>query len=206
MSSENSLQHLAEHIRSCQKCPLGRLRTHAVPGEGPADAEIMFIGEAPGYHEDRQGRPFVGASGRLLEKLLADIQLTREDVYITNVVKCRPPSNRDPLPLEIESCLPWLHQQIAFIDPLVIITLGRFSMAQFFPPTARITRVHGHPLIRDDRAVAPMFHPAAALRNPNWMQDMIADFAQIPDLLDRVRAQRATRAQDDDDPEQLSLF
>ncbi len=206
MSSENSLQHLAEQIRSCQKCPLGRLRTHAVPGEGPADAEIMFIGEAPGYHEDRQGRPFVGASGRLLEKLLADIQLTREDVYITNVVKCRPPSNRDPLPLEIESCLPWLHQQIAFIDPLVIITLGRFSMAQFFPPTARITRVHGHSLVRDDRAVVPMFHPAAALRNPNWMQDMIADFAQIPDLLDRVRAQRATRAQDDDDPEQLSLF
>ena len=206
MPPENSLQHLAEQIRSCQKCPLGRLRTHAVPGEGPADAEIMFIGEAPGNHEDRQGRPFVGASGRLLEKLLAQIELTREDVYITNVVKCRPPSNRDPLPLEIESCIPWLHQQIAFIDPLVIITLGRFSMAQFFPAATRITRVHGQPLLQDDRAVVPVFHPAAALRNPNWMQDMIADFAQIPHLLERMRAQRAARAQNEDDPEQLSLF
>lgn len=205
MPPESSLQRLTEQIRSCQKCPLGRMRTQAVPGEGPADAEIMFIGEAPGYHEDRLGRPFVGASGRLLGKLLAGIHLSREDVYITNVVKCRPPSNRDPLPLEIESCIPWLHQQIAFIDPLVIITLGRFSMAQFFPATARITRVHGQPIIRDDRAVVPMFHPAAALRNANWMRDMIADFAQIPGLLDQMRTQRAARRQDDD-PEQLSLF
>jgi len=206
MPPENSLQHLAEQIRSCQKCPLGRLRTHAVPGEGPADAEIMFIGEAPGNHEDRQGRPFVGASGRLLEKLLAQIELTREDVYITNVVKCRPPSNRDPLPLEIESCIPWLHQQIAFIDPLVIITLGRFSMAQFFPSSARITRVHGQPLMQEGRVIVPMFHPAAALRNPNWMQDMEADFARIPDLLATVEAQRSARAQEDRGPEQLSLF
>jgi DNA polymerase len=206
MPPEDALQRLAEQIRACQKCPLARLRTHAVPGEGPVDAAIMFIGEAPGYHEDRQGRPFVGASGRLLEKLLAEIDLTREDVYITNVVKCRPPSNRDPLPVEIEACLPWLHQQIAVIDPLVIITLGRFSMAQFFPATARITRVHGRALMQDDRAIVPMFHPAAALRNPNWKRDMEADFAQIPELLARMRAQRDAREQDDGDPEQLTLF
>ncbi len=206
MSPENALDRLAEQIITCQKCPLGGLRTHAVPGEGPANAEIMFVGEAPGVHEDRQGRPFVGASGRLLEKLLAGIHFTREDVFITNVVKCRPPANRDPLPLEIESCIPWLHQQIEIIDPLIIVTLGRFSMAQFFPASARITRVHGQPLVQDGRAVVPMFHPAAALRNPNWMLDMIADFARIPDLLDQMRAQRATRAQDDGDPEQLTLF
>ena len=206
MSSSSALEQLAQQIRTCQQCHLGQLRTHAVPGEGPADAEIMFIGEAPGYHEDQQGRPFVGASGRLLEKLLAKIHLTREDVYITNVVKCRPPANRDPLPAEIAACEPWLQQQIELIDPLVIITLGRFSMAQFFPASARITRVHGQPLMQADRAVVPMFHPAAALRNPNWMRDMEADFDRIPDLLATVQAQRAARAQEDQGPEQLSLF
>ncbi len=206
MSAETALEQLAAEIRACQKCPLGRSRTHAVPGEGPADAEIMFIGEAPGYYEDRQGRPFVGASGKLLEKLLAGIGMTREDVFITNVVKCRPPANRDPLPAEIDACVPWLHRQIELIDPLLIITLGRFSMAQFFPPTARITRVHGQPLMQEERAIIPMFHPAAALRNPNWMRDMEADFAQIPTLLEKVRAKRADRAQDDEGPQQLSLF
>ena len=206
MSSADALEQLAAQIRSCQKCPLGRLRTHAVPGEGPADAEIMLIGEAPGYHEDKQGRPFVGASGRLLEKLLAQIQLSREDVYITNVVKCRPPANRDPLPAEIEACQPWLRQQIDLIDPLVIVTLGRFSMAQFLPPSARITRVHGQPMMQEDRAITPMFHPAAALRNANWMRDMEADFVRIPELLAKVRALRAAREQEGRGPEQLSLF
>ena len=206
MSTQAALEQLASEIRACRKCPLGRLRAHAVPGEGPADAAIMFIGEAPGYHEDRLGRPFVGASGKLLEKLLAGIGMTREDVYITNVVKCRPPANRDPLPAEIESCVPWLHRQIDLIDPLLIITLGRFSMAQFFPPTARITRMHGQPLMLEDRAVIPMFHPAAALRNPAWMQAMEADFARIPALLEDMRAKRAARAQNDQGPQQLSLF
>ncbi len=206
MKPADALAHLAEEIRSCHRCPLARLRTHAVPGEGPVDAEIMLIGEAPGYHEDKQGRPFVGPSGRLLEKLLAQIHLSRADVYITNVIKCRPPANRDPMPAEIEACRPWLHQQIELIDPLVIITLGRFSMAQFFPPGTRITRVHGHVLQQDDRAIVPMFHPAAALRNPNWMQDMETDFAQIPGLLEKIRAQRAARAHANAGPEQLSLF
>ncbi len=206
MSSAEALEHIAAQIRNCQRCPLGLLRTQAVPGEGPADAEIMFIGEAPGYHEDRQGRPFVGASGRLLEKLLAQIGLTREDVFITNVVKCRPPANRDPMPLEMEACTPWLQQQIELIDPLLIVTLGRFSMAQFFPASARITKVHGQPLLQETRAIVPMFHPAAALRNANWQRDMEADFARLPALLEQVRAQRAAREQEDHGPEQLSLF
>ncbi len=207
MDTSAELEQLAAQIRSCRKCPLGRLRTHAVPGEGPADAEMMFIGEAPGYYEDQQGRPFVGASGRLLEKLLAGIGLTREEVYITNVVKCRPPANRDPLPTEIEACRPWLHQQIALIDPLVIVTLGRFSMAQFFSAKARITRIHGKPFYRDDdRVIVPMFHPAAALRNPNWMQNMESDFAQLPQLLEEMRGKRAKKNTDNDAPQQLSLF
>ncbi|HHB90776.1 MAG TPA: uracil-DNA glycosylase [Anaerolineae bacterium] len=206
MSAQAELEQLAAAIRTCQQCPLARLRTHAVPGEGPADAEIMLIGEAPGFYEDKQGRPFVGASGQLLEKLLAGIGLSREEVFITNVVKCRPPANRDPLPAEIDACLPWLKQQIAIIDPLLIITLGRFSMAQFFPPSARITRVHGQPLMQDHRAIIPMFHPAAALRNPVWMREMEADFARIPALLETLRAQRAARDQDDAGPKQLRLF
>ena len=201
-----ALERLASEVRVCQKCPLGSLRTYAVPGEGPADAEIMFVGEAPGAHEDRQGRPFVGASGRLLEKMLAGIQLTRDDVYITNVVKCRPPANRDPLPREIEACIPYLHQQIALIDPLLIITLGRFSMAQFFPASARITKVHGQPLRQDGRVVIPMFHPAAALRNPNWMRDMLEDFSHIPGLLAQIRSEREALNQHPDDFEQLNLF
>ena len=204
MTVSEVLDHLAQQIRSCQKCPLGRLRTHAVPGEGSADAEIMFIGEAPGYHEDQAGRPFVGASGRLLDQLLAENQLSRDDVFISNIVKCRPPANRDPLPAEINACLPWLQQQIEIIDPLLIVTLGRFSMAHFFPATARITRIHGQPLLQERRIIVPMFHPAAALRNPKWMQAMREDFARLPQLLEQVRAQR--QAQDADDAEQLSLF
>ncbi len=202
MDSDQALAQLAAEIRTCQRCPLAHTRTHAVPGEGPVDAGVMFVGEAPGYYEDRQGRPFVGASGRLLERLLAGIGLTREEVFITNVVKCRPPGNRDPLPAEIETCRPWLSRQIALIDPLVIVTLGRFSMAQFFPSSARITRVHGQPLWQERRAILPLFHPAAALRNPRWMEAMEADFAQIPDLVARVRARRG----DPSSPQQLSLF
>lgn len=203
------LDAVAAEIRACDKCSLGRMRTHAVPGEGPYDADIMFIGEGPGYYEDQQGRPFVGQSGHLLEHLLATINLTREQVFITNVVKCRPPNNRDPLPLEIETCTPYLDRQIELIDPLVIVTLGRFSMAQFFPANARITRIHGQPMPYDGRVILPMFHPAAALRNPQWQQDMVDDFARIPGLLQEIRDTRAAEEAEDtgiDDMEQLSLF
>ncbi|RME48519.1 MAG: uracil-DNA glycosylase [Chloroflexi bacterium] len=202
-----SLEELAALILKCRQCPLGALRTHAVPGEGPPDAEIMFIGEGPGYYEDRQGRPFVGASGQFLEQLLAGIHLTREQVFIANVIKCRPPNNRDPLPREIEACTPYLNRQIEIIDPLLIVTLGRFSMAQFFPPSARITRIHGRPLYTDRRAILPMFHPAAALRNPQWQTAMRQDFARIPALLEEMREKRREQDRSDaDGMEQLSLF
>lgn len=203
------LTEISNAIRSCQLCSLGAFRTRAVPGEGPADAEIMLIGEGPGYHEDRQGRPFVGNSGKLLENLLASIKLTRDQVFITNVIKCRPPNNRDPLPKEISACTPYLQRQIEIIDPLLIVTLGRYSMGQFFPPTATITHVHGQPLALDKALVLPMFHPAAALRNPKWMAAMQADFLKIPDLLAKMRQKRQAQASSlpaPDDMEQLSLF
>ncbi|MCO6451248.1 MAG: uracil-DNA glycosylase [Caldilineales bacterium] len=202
---QTALHDLAVQISACRLCPLGKMRSHAVPGAGPHDAEIMFIGEGPGYYEDQRGLPFVGASGELLESLLAEIGMTREQVFIANVIKCRPPNNRDPLPQEIESCRPYLDQQIALLNPLIIVTLGRFSMARFLPPDARITRVHGRPLRQGDRIILPMFHPAAALRNPNWQADMRMDFSLIPGLLDEVRAARAA-ATPPDDLEQLSLF
>jgi len=203
------LEHISEQVEACQLCPLGRMRTHAVAGEGPPNAEIMLIGEGPGYHEDRQGRPFVGQSGKLLEHLLATINLTREQVFITNVIKCRPPSNRDPLPQEIEACTPYLHRQIESISPLLLVTLGRFSMAQFFPPGARITRIHGQPLRRDGRIIVPMFHPAAALRNPQWQNAMMQDFARIPALLEEAGREREAQnpiEPEPDDMKQLSLF
>ena len=203
------LEHISEQVKACQQCPLGQMRTHAVAGGGPPNAEIMLIGEGPGYHEDQQGLPFVGQSGKLLEHLLATIKLTREQVFITNVIKCRPPNNRDPLPQEIAACTPYLHRQIKLISPLLLVTLGRFSMAQFFPPSARITRIHGQPLRQDGRIIVPMFHPAAALRNPQWQNDMVQDFARIPALLEEAKRERAAQnpvGPEPDDMEQLSLF
>lgn len=201
------LDQVAAQVRACQRCPLGRLRSHAVPGEGPANAEILFVGEGPGRNEDEQGRPFVGRSGDLLENLLRRIHLNRKQVFITNVVKCRPPNNRDPLPQEIEACQPHLDRQIELINPLLIVTLGRFSMARFLPPTARITRVHGQPLQLDGRVIVPMFHPAAALRNPQWQQEMQVDFDRIPALLEAARqAGAALHAQAPVQFEQLKLL
>ncbi len=193
-------------VRVCTRCPLHQGRTHAVPGAGPVDAEIMFIGEAPGFHEDRQGLPFVGAAGQLLEKLLASIDLRREDVYITNVVKCRPPGNRDPEPGEIEACSMYLDQQLALIRPKVVVTLGRHSMARWFPD-AKISAIHGRAKRVGDMVVVPMWHPAAALRNPTWSKELAEDFKKIPQYLKQVQRQDDP----DDDPggeqaQQLSLF
>lgn len=179
------LQELADEIRRCTACPLHRGRTHAVPGEGPADARILFIGEAPGFHEDQQGRPFVGPSGKLLEEFLAEIGLTRDQVFIANVVKCRPPNNRDPLPEEIAACAHFLDRQIELIDPGLIATLGRYSMEKFFPG-ARITRVHGKAEKRGRRVLLPLFHPAYVLRNINAKPLALKDFKLIPRLLARL--------------------
>ena len=203
----SELSQLAEQIRACQRCRLAQTRVNAVPGEGPADAPIMLIGEGPGFHEDRQGRPFVGRSGELLEKLLGSIGLRRRDVFIANVVKCRPPDNRDPLPDEIEACRPYLERQIELIQPRLVITLGRVSMARYFPGQS-ITRIHGQIKQVDGVSCVPMFHPAAALRNPQWMAAIKQDFAQLAPLVAELYAGRSREAnhEESDEVQQLSLF
>jgi DNA polymerase len=165
---------------------LSETRTRAVPGEGPPDARIFFIGEGPGRNEDLQGRPFVGASGKFLESLLKEIGLDRTQVFITNVVKCRPPENRDPLPPELAACRDYLDRQIALVRPFVVVTLGRFSMARYFPGES-ITRIHGQARRVGDTYYLPLFHPAAALRNDAWRAAMKEDFKKIPGLLAEVQ-------------------
>lgn len=200
----SELTVLYQEVRTCQKCILSEGRTNAVPGEGPKDAEIMFIGEAPGFHEDRQGRPFVGAAGKYLEDLLATIGLTREQVYIANVIKCRPPGNRDPQPEEIEACRPYLDRQIDLIRPRLIVTLGRFSMQRYFPG-ASISRIHGQAKRVGNVIYYPMFHPAAALHQPRWRSLVEEDILKIPELLSRLDE---IEEEEPDVPQaqQLSLF
>jgi DNA polymerase len=203
----SDLTLVAEQIRACQRCRLAQTRGRAVPGEGPENAPILLIGEGPGFHEDRQGRPFVGRSGDLLEQLLASIGLTRGDVFIANVVKCRPPDNRDPLPDEIEACRPYLDRQIELIRPRLVLTLGRISMARIFPGQS-ITRIHGQIKWVDDTGFVPMFHPAAALRNPQWMTAIRADFAQLAPLVAQFYPGRTGQplASAADEAQQLNLF
>jgi uracil-DNA glycosylase family 4 len=156
------LSELYGQIALCQKCEIAKSRTKVVPGEGAEDADIMFIGEAPGWHEDQQGRPFVGPAGQFLDKLLASINLNRQQVYIANVIKCRPTNNRDPMPTEIQNCRPWLNRQIEIIKPKMIVTLGRYSMAMYFPGKS-ISKIHGTAQKHDDVIYYAMYHPAAAL-------------------------------------------
>ena len=204
-ATTETLEDIAAEIVVCPLCELARSRTHAVPGKGSAKARIMMIGEGPGWHEDQQGEPFVGASGKFLNELIASAGIAREDVFITNVVKCRPPANRDPLPDEMEACAPYLLRQIATIDPDVIVTLGRFSMARFFPGE-RITRIHGQAKEVGKRLVVPMFHPAAALRNGSLRPQIQEDFNKLPRLLaDRERARNKEQEQQDL-PTQSTLF
>lgn len=203
----SELNQLAAQIRACQRCRLARTRGQAVPGEGPDNAPMVLIGEGPGFHEDRQGRPFVGRSGELLEDLLGSIGLARGDVFIANVVKCRPPDNRDPLPDEIDACRPYLDRQIELIGPRLVLTLGRISMARYFPAQS-ITRIHGQIKWVDGVGYAPMFHPAAALRNPQWMTAIRADFAQLAPLVAELYPGRTGQplASAQDEAQQLSLF
>jgi uracil-DNA glycosylase family 4 len=189
MSDETQLKKLAKQIVVCTKCELHRSRKNAVPGEGPTHAEIMFIGEGPGAREDEQGRPFVGASGKFLDQLLEQAGVTRADVWITNVVKCRPPGNRDPLPDEIEICTSnYLRHQIELVSPSIVVTLGRFSMGLFFKG-AKITQIHGQMRKVDDRFVIAMYHPAAALHQLSLKSTIMADFAKLPELLKEARAE-----------------
>ena len=183
-------ENLVQEIASCVKCGLSRGRTRSVPGAGATDADIMFIGEGPGYYEDQRGVPFVGAAGNLLNEMLASIGLSRRDVYITNMIKCRPPNNRDPFPAEISACSGYLDRQIEMIDPKVIVALGRFSFAKFFPRET-ISRARGKPRLWNGLVVYPMYHPAAALHNPNLRPALERDFARLPGLIESVIQRQA---------------
>jgi DNA polymerase len=176
------LKDLANRISVCQQCSLSKTRTHAVPGEGNPNADIVFIGEGPGFYEDQQARPFVGAAGKFLDELLASISLKRSDVFICNVLKCRPPGNRDPLPGETAACKPWLDQQIDVIKPKVIVTLGRFSMTRYFPGQS-ISKIHGQPRELDGVTIVPMYHPAAALHQGSLRRTIEYDFLKLPAIL-----------------------
>jgi uracil-DNA glycosylase len=187
-----SLLAYGDVVAGCTRCALAQGRTQVVFGTGSPTAELMFVGEAPGFHEDKQGVPFVGAAGQLLSKLLDGIGLERADVYIGNVLKCRPPGNRDPLPEEIEACEPHLWRQIELIEPKLICTLGNFATKLLSGKPAGITQVHGRPqqvsLGGNPVTLYPIFHPAAALYTPRMLQVLQEDFARIPELLGRAAA------------------
>jgi uracil-DNA glycosylase family 4 len=197
----SALTELCQQIALCHKCDIARLRTNVVPGEGAENAEIMFIGEAPGWHEDQQGRPFVGQAGQFLDQLLLSINLKRPQVYIANVIKCRPPENRDPLPTEIQNCAPWLESQISIIKPKMIVTLGRYSMAKYFPGKS-ISKIHGTAVKRDGMIYFAMYHPAAALHQGSLRQDIEADMQKIPKLLADMNRVEEEKPQ----PQQLNMF
>lgn len=213
MNGLEELAKIAREVTTCTSCDLHRSRKLAVPGEGPANAEIMCIGEGPGFYENEQGRPFVGAAGKFLDELLGAAGLKRSQVWIGNVVKCRPPGNRDPQPGELATCNPYLDRQIEAINPSIIITLGRYSMAKFMPG-AKISAVHGQMKRVGGRFVIAMFHPAAALHQASLKPAILADFAKLPALLDQARkglgrpgtSSAPSPEPSKEDPRQLSLF
>ena len=217
---EQILEAIGAEVRACAACRLCEQRPKPVPGEGEIKSGIMFIGEGPGFHEDRQGRPFVGQAGKLLEEMLAAVGLRREQVFITNVVKCRPPGNRDPQPDEIAACDAYLERQLAAVAPRIVVTLGRYSLAKFFPG-AKISAVHGEPKFADGRAYVPFYHPAAGLRTPAIKEMLFEDMQKLPAIARRLKELRAqghferreveaeaAEAPDADAPDdaQLSLF
>jgi uracil-DNA glycosylase len=211
MNPAEELKQIAEEVSVCTRCKLHFSRKNAVPGEGPANAEIMFIGEGPGFHENEQGRPFVGAAGKLLDELLSKIGMNRSQVFITNIVKCRPPGNRDPEPEEIETCDPYLDRQIQAINPKVIVTLGRYSMARFLP-NVKISVIHGQAMKVKGRLIVPMYHPAAGLHQRSLMSAIEDDFSRLPELIDQATQIPEFIADESDDngsanqATQLSMF
>lgn len=209
LDNRTDFDALVREITSCTLCSLCEKRTNAVPGEGSLTADIVFIGEGPGFYEDRDGRPFVGPAGKFLDELLASIALRRQDVYITNMVKCRPPENRDPLPGEIQACQPYLDKQLELISPKVLVTLGRYSFAKLFPGEA-ISRARGKPRTWRDITVFPMYHPAAALHNPALRPVILGDFARLPALISDVIPvpEPASEPEQEEAPatKQLSMF
>lgn len=219
MKPEEMVDQVAQEVSVCTRCDLHYSRKNAVPGEGPVNAEILFIGEGPGFHENEQGRPFVGAAGKYLEELLANVDMKRTDVFITNVVKCRPPGNRDPLAGELVACSDYLERQIQAINPKVIVTLGRYSMARFLP-NARIGDIHGQAMVIKGRLIVAMYHPAAALHQQSLKATIDYDFARLPEMIAKARSgpsldkitEEQTRgteespAEEKKEPKQLSLF
>lgn len=200
----SALTELYREIARCRECEeLARTRNKVVPGEGPENSQIVFIGEAPGFHEDQQGRPFVGQAGQFLEQLLGSIGLKRDDVYICNVIKCRPPGNRDPLPMEIKSCQKWLDRQLELLAPKMIVTLGRYSLTRYFPGET-ISKVHGKARKENNVIYFAMYHPAAALHQQSLRQTIEADIRKIPELL--AKSVEMKEKQEDNKPQQLSMF
>ncbi len=201
----SEFDELVQQVNTCTKCGLSQGRTKAVPGDGSRTAQIMFIGEGPGYYEDQRGLPFVGPAGQLLNELLTSIGLKRSDVYITNMVKCRPPNNRDPLPGEIQACGPYLDRQLEMIAPKVVVTLGRYSFGKFFPGES-ISKARGKPRKWRNMVIYPMYHPAAALHNPKLKGDLESDFKKLPDLIESLGQQQPQEGQEAAPTKQLSLF
>ncbi len=200
-----TLDDVAARVRNCTRCELHRTRTQGVPGSGNPNAEIMFIGEAPGWHEDRQGLPFVGAAGQFLNEMLESIGLERDDVFITNIVKSRPPGNRDPLPDEIAACSVYLDEQLDIIKPKVVVTLGRFSMSRWFPGE-RVSRIHGQPRQFGTYVVVPMYHPAAALHQASLRATVEADMQKLPRIIEEAKKLTAEEEEPEPPPAQMRLF
>lgn len=203
MFEAGSLEELRDVLGECTRCPLHEGRTRLVFGYGDPDADLMFVGEAPGRAEDAQGLPFVGPAGRLLDEMLASIGMQRSQVYIANVVKCRPPGNRDPLPLEVETCIPFLTGQIGLIKPKVVCELGRIAAGVMLGHPVQITRIHGQKLLGKGYFNVPVFHPAAALRAPATMQLLREDFQNLKSYLEEKEAAPAPVPEE---PEQMGLF
>jgi DNA polymerase len=189
VDSKQALSEIAAQVAVCTRCQLHYSRKKSVPGEGPPTSEVMLIGEGPGFYENEQGRPFVGAAGKYLDELLAKGGVKREEVFITNVVKCRPPGNRDPLPEELAACNEYLERQIEAINPRIIVTLGRYSMGKFLL-NARISEAHGQPVWQRGRLIVPMYHPAAALHQPALKATLERDFSRLNEHIQNARKQQ----------------
>jgi len=200
-----TLTDLNNEILKCRNCELAKTRTKVVPGEGNDNADIVFIGEAPGFYEDQQGRPFVGAAGKFLDELLESIDLDRTKVYICNIIKCRPPGNRDPLPQEIEACKKWLDHQLDIISPKAIVTLGRHSMARFFHG-ASIGKIHGTAQTINGRTYFAMYHPAAALHQQSLRKTIEADILKLPEIVAQTNEEKEDLKSTEPEPKQLSMF
>lgn len=218
MTAEETLKEIADEVVVCTRCKLHQTRKNAVPGKGNPNTKVLFIGEGLGFHENEKGVPFVGAAGGFLDELLSEAGLSREEVFITNVVKCRPPGNRDPEPDELEACKYFLERQISAINPDIIVTLGRVSMG-YFINNGKISQIHGRDFWAHDRMVVPMYHPAAALHQPALRNVVKEDFRRLPALVEKAQKDSrsihavgksdATKQEDppeDQGPEQLRLF